>query len=716
MAVADTQAPTATTSVADKLREVCVGMRLDLEVSRHLFRGEPFYIVRDPLTFQCQRLRVPDYIILSSIRSDRSLGNVFDSLVVQGHLTEENENDFYQFIVVLHRQGFLHLPVSDSKMLYRRFQMLERHRRRNRLMGMLFLRIPLINPSAFLDRTIDYVRPLLSVSAFVVWLTLMIAAGIIAWNRFDDLMNPLNGVLVASNLPIMWVTLIVLKVFHEFGHAYVCRNYDGHVPEMGIYLILFTPCAYVDATASWGFSRRRHRLYVCLAGMYVEGAIAAVAMFVWASTEPSWLHAMAYNIIFLAGIVTVLFNINPLMRYDGYYILSDIVEIPNLRARSIQYLKGVLKRISLGVRSSVDVDSRRVRAILGSYGVATVLYRASLMVAIAAVLATKLHVVGLAMGVLMLSSMLASICLKLTSYLWYSPEVSGRRFTAVALSLVLLLLLPAGVMWIPMTSSVRAAAIVTRENVDVVRVRTPGIVKEVHFTPGSDVQAGERLADLTNSLEREQLLIAEANLERSDVRCDAYRVENLARFAQESQRLEGLETALAEQSRRVNDLIIRAPSAGQVVDGLRPEMEEAMLNPGVPVATIASGGWLVRAVLTEADIAGAKPKPGDHVQFRAYGLAGAAASGTIVRVAPTGSRHLDIPSLTHLAGGKIAVSERTHDAAQPYFEIVAKLDKNAAPHVLYGMTGFLYLEGSHEPIGTALTRHAVKFWNKLKTG
>jgi len=715
LAVVTAQPKPSESSVADKLRDVRVGVREDLEISRHLFRGEPYYIVRDPLTFQSQRLEVPDYRMLTSIQSDHSLGETFEALVERGLLGADDQDRFYEFIMMLHRQGFLHLPVSDSKMLYRRFQMLEQRRRRERITGILFLRVPLVDPSAFLDRTIDLVRPLLSVPAFVCWLALMSTAGLVVAYRWDELMNPLHGVLVASNLPLMWITLITLKVFHEFGHAYACRHYGGHVPEMGMYLILFTPCAYVDATASWGFSRRSHRMFVCLAGMYVEGAIAAVAVFVWAATEPSWINAVAYNVIFLAGVVTTLFNINPLMRYDGYYILSDAVEIPNLRARSADYVKSVLKRLSLGVRASVDYGSRRVRAILGTYGVAAALYRVSLIVAIAAILTTKLHLVGLAIGIVMIGGMLVSTSLKLTSYLWYSPEVSGRRVTAVALSLFLLLLVPAGIMWLPTTASVRAQAVVTREHVDVVRARTPGIVRRVHAGPGTHVAAGEPLVELDNAFAREQLLIATTNIERSQVRRDAYRGEDRTRFAQESRRLEGLEAILAMHARRVEDLDLRATRDGYVVGGLRPDEEQTLLQTGSPVATITSGAWLVRAVLTESDVAGARPKPGDAVQFRAYGLDGAIASGTIVRVAPMGSRQMEIPSLTHVAGGKIAVDEQTLEATQPYFEIIAELTAEPSAHVLYGMTGYLFLEGTYEPVGKVLSRRIVKFWNKLQT-
>jgi len=292
-------------SLAESLRNVHVGLRgEDLEVSRHVFRGVPCYIVRDPMTFQTQRLEVADYEVFVRIHAARPLSAIFSEQVDHGSLTaadeERSTSSYFRFT----GWGFLQLPISDEKLLYRRYQQRRRLQRRNRLLGILFLRIPLWNPNAFLERTLRHVRFLYSKGCFCVWGLLLAAAFYVGAARWEELRQPLDGLLAARNLPLLWLTLIGLKVFHEFGHAYACRHYGGHVPEMGVYLILFTPCAYVDATASWGFTSKRERLVVCLAGMYVESIIASLAVFAWAATEPSVIHSLAYNVIFLAGVVT----------------------------------------------------------------------------------------------------------------------------------------------------------------------------------------------------------------------------------------------------------------------------------------------------------------------------------------------------------------------------------------------------------------------------
>lgn len=594
-------------SLAATLRPVRVGLREDLEVSRHLFRGVPSYIIRDPMTFQSQRLDLADYEIFVSIDATTPLSEIFDDLVRRRKIGANDEEKFYQFVMSLHRLGFLRLPISDDKLLYRRYQMRQRARRREKLMGFLFLRIPLWNPDAFLDRTIHLARPLFSRGFFVIWILLVVSAGYVAARHWDELLEPLEGVLVARNLPLMWVTLIVLKLFHELGHAYACKHYGGHVPEMGAFLIVFTPCAYMDASTSWGFTRRRQRLVVCCAGMYVEAIIAALAMFFWAATEPSLLRSLVYNVIFLASVVTVLFNINPLMRFDGYYIASDLTEIPNLRPRSSQYLLGLLKRFLLGVSPPPETGEWRLRAILFVYGVAATIYRVFLMIAITAILISKMFVLGIVLGVFFLGGTLLVSVRKLTAYLWYAEETALKRWRAVGLSMLILIGLPAGLAFVPLPSQVQAAALIVAEHETVVRVRTPGFLEQVTVEYGQLVDVGDSLAQLADDACLEEIAQAEANVQASKIRRDAYRIDEPVRVLQEEAGGTVHQRALEEARSKLTDLHILAPSAGRIVECLQDSDTGSFLAKGNPVAAIVTGRWQVRAVLTEDQIVRSAP-------------------------------------------------------------------------------------------------------------
>ncbi len=706
-------APATPPSLATSLRTVHVGLREDLEVSRHVFRGEPCYIVRDPITLQSQRLALPEYGLFVSLNADRSLGESFAELVAHERLKAEDEERFFEFVVRLHRLGFLQLPIADDKALYRRYQLRERAKRREKLMGFLFLRIPLWNPNAFLDRTVDRARFLFSGWFFALWVGLMVAAGVVAVSRWGELIQPVHGVLVTRNLLLLWTTLVVLKFFHEMGHAYACKHYGGHVPELGAYLILFTPCAYMDATAAWGFPRKRHRIIVSLAGMYVESVLAALALFVWATTESSLINALAYNVLFLAGVVTVLFNINPLMRYDGYYILSDWLEIPNLRQRAQQHVLQVLKRWFLGLEPALRPLSRRLRWILFAFGVGAAVYRVILLLALASILASSFLFVGLVVGVGYVAVALGGSFRKLVRYLWWSTETATVRRRAVALSVLLFALLPATALWVPLPSRVYAAGVVAGEHESVIRAKRGGFLESASVQGGQRVEPGDLLALLSNDVGWEEVARARAHVRATEIRRDAFRGVQPTRAAQQDREALVHAAALAKAEKDVDDLRVHAPDEGCVVFSVQDRDVGTFLPAGAPIASIVAGAWQARSILPETQLVRSHAKVGDTAQFRSAGDATRTVAGRIVRIAPAGARTIEFPSLTHVGGGDIPVEPTTGTAAQPYFEVVVELSPAESDELRSGMTGCVRFGAPAEPLAAALFRSALRFWNRV---
>lgn len=702
-------------SLADRLRSVRVSTREDLEVSRHVFRGEPCYIVRDPITFQSHHFGPDDYRVLVSIDTTRTLGEIYDELAERDGLSGEDEECFYQFVFSLHRFGFLNLPISDDKLLYRRYQAKQQAKVKQRVMGFLFLQIPLVNPDAFLARTMSLTRWMFSRTFFVIWLLLVGSALYVAAVNWQELIQPVHGLLATRNLVVMWFTLIGLKIFHEFGHAYACKHFGGHVPEMGAYLIAFTPCAYVDATACWGFPRKRERVIVSLAGVYFELIIAALAVFVWAATSESLLNSIAYNIIFLASAVTLLFNINPLMRYDGYYVASDMLEIPNLRARSTQYVLGLAKRWLVGVEGvKAPPGPRRLRMILLSFGLCASTYKTLVLLGIATMVALKFSTVGLFLAAMFLSTTIVGIVRKLAGYLWRSPETSPVRFRAVAISVQLFVLLPLIAALVPLPSHVRAAGAVTAENETVVRARAAGFVEEVVFETGHDAEAGELLVRLADSSLDESVAEARAELDASRIRLMAYEFGDPAAARQEVERLRSQGSALALRLKQQGDLRVSAPVSGCVADGIDACAVGSYVQVGDVLASLISGQWHVRAVITAEQYAAAAPVAGDRASFRIAGADGASLSGVIKSVSPVGSRQVDLLSLTHVAGGDVVVEPTTGEATQPYFEVRIALDSAADVPLRQGLTGVIQLDAQSEPVLMRAYRAVTRFTNKIR--
>ncbi len=702
--------------LAERLAGSHVGLRRDLTVTRHLFRGEPVYVVRDPMTLQSHSFGVTDYEILIRLDPNRSLGEIFRELVEAGHLDEEQEEEFYRFVAELHQMAFLHLPVSNAGALYRRYEARKRARRLARLKGIFFVQIPLLDPDAFLERTARFARPLFTRAAFALYLGILSLAGLLLARNFDDFVHPGHGILDPRNLPAVWLTLVLLKVVHEFGHAYACKLRGGRVPEMGVFLILGTPFAYVDATAAWGFVRPLDRIVVSLAGVYVETMIAALAVLVWATTPSAHVAALAHNVVLLGGLVTVVLNINPLMRFDGYYLLSDLVEIPNLRARADQELRAMAKQWLLGIEPGVELGSRRTRLILRVYGVCAALYRIGILLTISILVATKAFLLGLLLAGAFLLSQVYGMLRGMVRYLWHHEETEAVRVRAVTLSFLLLIVIPALAVSVPLPGRVVVDAELGRAGEQVVRAEQPGFVEMLTAVPGSRVEAGELLVETRNPRIEERLLEAEARYRAALLRARAELPERVGRALGRARMVEVEARDLARRREEAEALAVRAPASGVVVAGLTERDAGRFVERGEPLAILAAGPWIVRALLSEEDLAAAGPIVGETVEARLAGSPGVPLRARVVRVAPRGSRTIRLENLTQLAGGGIPVDPEAKTADRPYFEIEAELEGPPPGPAVVGRSARIRLRAEAEPPALWLYRRFLRVMARIAQG
>jgi putative peptide zinc metalloprotease protein len=605
--------------------------------------------------------------------------------------------------------NFLNLPVSDDELLFKRHLQRSEARSKGHLMNFIFFKMPLLNPDSLLNRTQHLTRFLFTRWFFAFWVVLMAGAGLLVIRDLDKLFLPIEGILAANNLPLIMVLLIVLKVIHEFGHAYACKRFGGHVPEMGVYLIVFAPLAYVDATSSWGFPLKRHRLLVGLAGVYFESIVTALAVFTWFFTGPGLLHDIAYNVIFLAGVTTVIFNLNPLMRYDGYYVLSDLSEIPNLRQRATHYVIQSLKRIFLGLKTGTRPGTLGLRLFLFFYGTAASLYRITLVLAISAAIASKLLVVGLLIAGYYAGGTLVKVLFKVGQYLFMSPEAAPVRWRAVTLGLLLLIAIPWSILSIGLPNTVRVAGIFGTEEEKLVRASVDGFVEEIRATHGNIVASEEILVSLVNDTLGEALARASSDLAVSRLRLDAFQAVNPVRAKQEQKRSEVLRFEMDQCLRDVDELTVRSPREGRVIEILTLRDKGRFLTKGDPIATIASGRWEIRAVLNEAEFVDARPAVGDTLRVRTSAKPGALLEAIVRRIVPRGTRNALEESLTQKGGGSIPVDPETSAAAESYFEIVLELTDEKPSWLLHGMTCQVLCPGERDTLGTLIMRRISRF-------
>ncbi len=692
-----------------------VGLRPDLEIGRHVFQGIPSYIIRDPLTLQCHRVSLDEYEILIHLSSQRSLAETFDSLVSMEKLKPDDQDSFYNFVLMLHRLAFLKLPISDDKLLYRRFQAKQQARRNEKWLSLLFLRVPLLNPDAFLSKTVKWAKPLFSRWFFIVWLVSVLLCGILVIARRDELFAPLTQIFNTPNMVCMWVILIFLKVFHEFGHAYACKVRGGYVPEMGLYFIAFTPCAYVDVTSSWSFSRKQDRLIVGLAGVYAESILAVVGLLVWVVAEHSMMGAIAYKVFFLASIVTVFMNINPLMRFDGYYVLSDWLEIPNLRSKSRQFVIQWLKRIFLGIKTPAQTLTVSMKMILFIFGIAGSLYKTIVILSISALIATKIYLAGIVMAVFYIAITLFGLVRKMLLYLWKSPECRTARVRAIATTLVLLIGIPVILLYVPIPSYIHASGEIVKEKESIVRSSVDGFIREVSVDSGQTVHPETLLVKLENPQIQEEYLETQARLKSAQIELDAYRRNNMQPEAAMEQ--EKLATALMAQVKhcqeKASQLDVHAETEGIFMG--RPLQKETgrFVCTGDVLGTILSGDWAVKILLDEQDMAEAQPRIGQPVDFRLASQPDSVLRGVVSQISPMGSHEVNMPVLTSLGQGDIMVNSFTNETLAPCYEVTIAFAQADVHNLRYGMTGKIRMPASAKSIGASIKQKVLRFMNHL---
>ncbi|HED52846.1 MAG TPA: HlyD family efflux transporter periplasmic adaptor subunit [Phycisphaerales bacterium] len=699
-------------TIASRLRPAHVAMRADLEVHRHVFRDEVSYVFRDPMTLAVHKVGEADYQLCAAITDERSLGEIFDSLVEEGLLEEDDEEDFFQFILGLHGLGFLNLPVPDDKSLYRRRQAKLKAVRSSRKMAFLFLQVPLFNPDAFLDRTKHFVSWMFTKWALMVWMAVVGSALYMLVKNWDTFFTPLGNVFTPERLIGLWLALVSLKLIHEFGHAYACKILGGEVPEMGAYFIAGTPCAYVDATASWGFSKRSERLTVVLAGVYVELFIAALAVFVWAIAPTATIQLFAFDIVVVAGIATVIANLNPLMRFDGYYIASDLLEIPNLRSTAQKHAIAVFKHILLGVPMPHSRFSFPMRTTLFIFGIMTALYKISIVMGISAMLSTKYLYLGIGLAAMYGGKEFYRVGKNVGNYLIHSDEARMHRVRAGVLATLVFGALPLFLVLVPVPRQVMALGVVGMEQEHVCYASQNGFIDSIDVYPGDVVDAEEPMAQLENPSVEMALDEAQRELETSRIRADALMQEDPAAASIERQNEYAAIRRIERERSVIESLTIRAEEPGVVLQMLPMSSQGQFINQGQQIARVGSGRWVVRGLVRATSFARVGPKLGDEVTFRSISNPEVTVRAKLVRIADAGNREIPHETLTATAGGEIPISPVTGKANEPYFQIEAMVIGD--PPMTFGSTGKMRIGTHREPIATSIWRSALRLLQRLE--
>src|SRR5262245_23622564 len=297
-----------------KLREHAI-------IHRPRYRGDVWYVVHDHATARLHRLSPAGYVVVAAMDGKRTVENLWHEAMTRLRQEAPSQDEIIYLLAQLHAADLLQAEISpDFAELLERATRTERSRWLKNVLNPLSPRIRLWHPDTFLERTLPLVKWVFGWRGALLWLLVVLPAIILAaqhWPELGD--NARQRILAANNLLLIGLSYPILKALHELGHGYAVKAFGGTTHEFGIIFIVFAPMPYVDASAASEFRSKWQRVIVGASGMLVEVFVAALALYIWLAVEQGLVRALAFNIMLIAGVSTVLFNGNPLLRYDGYY-------------------------------------------------------------------------------------------------------------------------------------------------------------------------------------------------------------------------------------------------------------------------------------------------------------------------------------------------------------------------------------------------------------
>ena len=659
-------------------------------------RDERWLILRNTVTGEHIRLNASAAAIFSLIDGDTSL----EALCALGVNHGFDPEDVSAFIGPMCAIGLLSIGTDhEQERLIAQQESNQKSSLLNRFKNPLAIRIPLHNPDKWLALLIQKLPWLFRRWVLVTALSIIAVAILAAIVNVSMVVEEFKR--VAASPQHWWLYILMypaLKALHELAHALVIKRWGGSVHETGITFLVLMPIPYVDASDAWMFPSKYQRILVGAAGMVAECALASIGLFVFLTVQPGFAQELGFAVFFMGSVTTILFNANPLLKFDGYYILQDWLDIPNLSTRAQNYCRYLFKkyiyRIS-SARSPVSAGGEGKWLLI--YGVMSSVYRAVITVVIALFLASKFLVLGVALALFALFQLLVTPLLRLIVYLRNSPELVDVRARSIGVTAALVLTVLLAVSFLPVPSTTRTEGVVWVPNQAQVFAAQAGVVEELVVEPGTHVVTGQVLIRLSAPELSTAKSVVEAQLATARVSYRTLQQTDTAGAQGLASDIQSLQLELSNLVERSKHLEITASNNGQFVIDEQSVVAGRLVKQGELLAYVVDKQDLVvKAVLTQQRIERFQAGV-EQAQVRLADSFGVELDARLTRQTPAGVNTLPSPALAYDGSGGIAVASQTDEqlkTLERVFHIELALPNEA---VIAGIGGRAYVTLHHEP-------------------
>lgn len=585
--------------VSSSARVMPIRVRPDLKAKRQQYLGRSYWVIKDPIGLKYYRFQDEEYAILNMFDGHHSMDDIKEEFEKEFPPQKITLEEIQNFMGMLHQSGLIIAGVANQghELLKRRGK-----KRRQELIAaysnILCIKFKGLDLDWLLNLMLPYVRWIFH--PFTVFCCIILGLSalslvVVEFDQFRSKIPAFQSFFTPMNMIFLSITLACTKALHELGHGLTAKYFGGECHEMGIMILVLTPCPYCNVSDSWMLPNKWHRVAIGVAGVYIECVLASVCTFIWWFSNPGLLNHLCLNIMFISSVSTILFNINPLLRYDGYYILADILEIPNLRQKATKILTRKCSEWFLGMEQQDDPFlPQKNQLLFAIYTIAAVSYRwvitASIMYFVYTLFKSMdLIIVGQMIAAMSLYGLIIMPIWKIIKFFWVPGRIYKVKKPRFYMSLTALTAIVAFVVFVPLPYSVYVPMMTElRSDLTSAHVYVPSVggqLIEVNVQADQEVKKGDVLAVLKNQELDQQIVAAIGDINRTNAEIKSLEYirslisdgEYGAKILQLHEALDTAEKQLKSLQTDYEQLRLIAPIDGIVVS---PEWKPLRQPPG----------------------------------------------------------------------------------------------------------------------------------------
>jgi len=553
-----------------------VSLLLNVSVQEQTYRGKIWFVLKDTYNQNFFRVSPETCQFIEALSTQYTIQEIWERFVEDHPSQAPSREEVTLIISQLHASNLLFFQNdANNTEIFKRITATRHKEFLSKFTSILFFKIPLWNPNDWLTSVYQRLKQIPSTLILLLCAAVVGLGVITAVSHTDTLFDKSQGIISIDNLPWLYVCLSFMKLLHETAHGLLCKKYGGQVKTFGLMFLLFTPLPFIDVTSSWSFPNRWHRVYVGVAGMAVELFIAGLSAWLWAHTGAGLLNSIFFNLMFIGSVSSLLFNGNPLLRFDAYFILSDYLGIPNLYLKAQKQCLYFANRYILGTAGAqpVAIDSREAK-ILYTYGVASFLYLMVVTLGIALFLLDKWFPLGVfALLVTLLTKAILPFW-KLLKHL-NNPVTQPNRTQAISATLGLALVASLLAAFVPLPYSIKSPGILEAQQFKIYYTESDGILDQILVNNGDMVKSGQVIALLKNQDLQRDLSIIQSELQAADIEYRVALNQSWVDIGSTLQRFDSLQQQANELKRRLDLLSIRAEFDGKWIS---PNLQQLQGN------------------------------------------------------------------------------------------------------------------------------------------